>query len=72
MCKKPCPFCGSEDLRESKNFSVTKCGELKKNIVCVECNNCGCNGPTIVFIVDAIQAWNDRNSRQQKKSQSYD
>lgn len=55
----PCPFCGSEDLRESKEFKIIN-DEYKILIVTIQCFRCGANGPTILHAKDIRQAWNER------------
>jgi Lar family restriction alleviation protein len=57
---KPCPFCGSDKIRESKDFKITKNEELRIITTCVKCTYCGCNGPTIAYVEDTILAWNKR------------
>ncbi len=56
---KPCPFCGSNDLRKSKDFTIKD-----KNLIClvcdVQCNNCGCDGPKLFYTNDTVKAWNER------------
>ncbi len=53
---KPCPFCNSDNLRVSKNFKND--GKLTMINCFVCCEDCGANGPTIVYVEDPIKAWN--------------
>lgn len=49
---KPCPFCGSINLRIL---------ELDKNSWAIECNDCHATGPIISSIENAIASWNNGN-----------
>lgn len=58
---KPCPFCGDKDLRVTKDFSISKdLGTIIMKECSVCCLNCGATGPTIVYVEDPIDAWNER------------
>ncbi len=59
---KPCPFCGSCNLRESKNLT-TQDFKVKINIVCIQCLDCGCDGPTVGY-TDPLN-WNKRVNTEQ-------
>ena len=43
---KPCPFCGNDYLRKSKDFYVDEKGFVKAKINHIQCNGCGASGPT--------------------------
>lgn len=71
---KPCPFCGSEDIRFSNK--TTSAG--RKRHVAMFCNNCNCYGQRTILnmandkkwlsskerehfgLSDAVDAWNNR------------
>ena len=55
---KPCPFCGSSDVK------LQVAGDAQ-HIVVVECGDCNAQGPTVALIVEdchskAAALWNDR------------
>lgn len=55
MNLKPCPFCGSLDLK------VTPiAGQIAGSYIL--CLKCGCNGPYKEHVSDAIEAWNKREA----------
>ena len=58
---KPCPFCGSNELRICKAPSIAKdlqTFEMVPNRI--ECLNCGADGPAYAFVNDIIKTWNER------------
>lgn len=57
--EKACPFCGSDDLRISKNIESEN-GYIIAKATKVECLTCGVDGPKIAFVEDVLKAWNDR------------
>jgi Lar family restriction alleviation protein len=61
MKLKPCPFCGSEDLR------ISKLPKISNDLItfemipsCVSCMTCGADGPKAAYVDDVIEAWNQR------------
>jgi len=55
---KPCPFCGSEDLRESKNPFINDQKILSFETIYISCKTCGSQGPIKDF--SELKTWNDR------------
>ncbi len=49
-----CPFCKSNNL-ETRNVGDGRCISI-----CVCCFNCGCEGPTAIFAMEAETLWNTR------------
>ncbi len=57
----PCPFCKSNELRIRKLPKIDKdFQDFKMYESCVECLNCGADGPKIAYVDDVITAWNTR------------
>lgn len=57
---KPCPFCGSENIRISKDFYVNNKGfvvNIPKSVSCMECH---CKGPAFIYDKDVVKTWNIR------------
>lgn len=57
---KPCPFCASHDVRESKNVYINKENEVVTAISHIQCLNCGTDGPKLMYVLDVFKAWNER------------
>lgn len=58
---KPCPFCGSKDLKISKIFSPLNCEKMNGHRTSVTCENCAASGPNMLFNNDIEKSWNERN-----------
>lgn len=57
----PCPFCKSKNLRISKEPKISQDLQYFSFVdCCVECLNCGADGPKIAFVDDVKKAWNAR------------
>lgn len=62
MKLKPCPFCGSEELRLVKDIRKYSNGELQEFNLYIECLVCGSEGPQRSHLKnpDVIKSWNIR------------
>lgn len=47
MIIKPCPFCGSTDIRSSLKAASAGCGEVRYHAT-MYCNKCHCYGPRVI------------------------
>lgn len=57
---KPCPFCGSQNIRESKEFEMQKNGHLKSVVIYISCQKCFAKGPSSIYDPDVEKSWNER------------
>ena len=55
----PCPFCGYDDVE------IDEIGPENFAVICPEC---GCIGPNMPTIMEAISYWNDRRGSDDKYS----
>ena len=53
MTLKPCPFCGSEDVKEVYTFYTI----FRHSVYC---KNCYTEGPAKPTEAEAVEAWNNR------------
>jgi len=56
---KPCPFCGSTDLKAYDCFGQTH-PKRKSMLWIVDCMNCDCMGPLSETKKGVIKLWNTR------------
>ncbi len=56
---KPCPFCGSNQLRTPMNVSIRN-SKVEMKPTHVSCMECGADGPPITYVDDVVKAWNKR------------
>lgn len=51
---KPCPFCGSTDIKVHGPYFI------EDRYVMVKCNDCNCNTAIYKTVDQAVEAWNRR------------
>jgi len=57
---KPCPFCGSVDLRTSTTSKIED-NKFVCQIQCIQCMFCGAEGPKKFYVNDPVSKWDDRS-----------
>lgn len=57
----PCPFCQGNNLRISKLPLIDQSfKDFKMYDSCVQCLECGADGPKMAFVKNVTQSWNER------------
>lgn len=60
---KPCPFCGSTELRIIKALSLSKdLSDFTMIDNYINCLTCGTEGPKKAYVDDVKEAWNERKT----------
>lgn len=58
---KPCPFCGSNELRTTKAPKISNdYKDFTMFETNVSCMNCWASGPPIAYVENVRKAWNER------------
>lgn len=57
---KPCPFCGSEDIKISPPCNDAPEGDLSLDCWDVTCRYCGCSSPFAATEDEMFERWNKR------------